>query len=84
MECQKEIKELKLQEKLERIVEERDGACADCGGAFPIPVFEFYSDDKVYYLSKAKNMSLQRLRDELKDYIMLCLNCSALRKWEKD
>lgn len=84
MKCQKKIKELKLQEKLERIVEERNGACADCGVSFPIPVYEFYSDGGVYCLSKAKNMSLQKLKDELKDHIMLCLNCSAIRKWERD
>jgi hypothetical protein len=82
--CQTKVKDLKLQEKLERIIEERNGSCADCGMSFPIPVYEFYSDSGIYHLSKAKNMSLQRIRDELKNYIMLCLNCSAIRKWEKD
>lgn len=83
-ECQKIIKDAKLQEKLERIVEERGGACADCGGTFPIPVFEFYLDGKIYQISKAKNMSFERLKQELTNYTMLCLNCSAIRKWESD
>jgi len=80
--CQKKVKDLKLQEKLERIIEERSGMCVDCGKTFPIQVFEFYFNKTTYHLSKAKNMSLQKLREELKDYIMLCLNCSAIRKWE--
>jgi hypothetical protein len=83
IECQRDIKEIKFQEKLERIIEERNGYCTNCGGCFPIPLYEFYSDNGCYQLSKAKNMSLERLREALKDYVMLCLNCSAIRKWER-
>jgi hypothetical protein len=79
--CQSEVKLLKLEEKLERIVEERGGICQDCGLSYPTPIYEFYSDEKIYQLSKAKNMSLERLKEELKDYIMLCRNCSAIRQW---
>lgn len=81
IECQKVIKNLKLQEKLERIIEERGGCCSDCEGFFPMPVYEFYRDGKIYQLSKAKNMSLEKLKEELQDFTMLCLNCSAIRKW---
>lgn len=80
--CQKEIKDLKLQEKLNRIIEERSGACCDCGIMLPPPIYEFYKDGKTYHISKAKNMSLQKIKEELKDYFMLCKNCCALRKWE--
>lgn len=82
IDCQKVIKNLKLQEKLERIIEERGGCCADCGGFFPIPVYEFYKEGYVYQLSKAKNMSFDKLKIELANFTMLCLNCSAIRKWE--
>lgn len=81
IECQKIIKNLKLREKLERIIEERNGCCADCKGFFPIPVYEFYRDGETYKISKAKNMSLYKLKTELKDFIMLCSNCCAIRKW---
>jgi len=81
--CQNEVKLLKLDEKLERVVEERGGMCQDCECSYPTPVYEFYSDDKIYQLSKAKNMSLERIKEELKDYIMLCRNCSAIRRWTK-
>lgn len=84
MECQKEVKNFKLQEKLERIVEERGSVCADCSGCFPIPVYEFFYEGKIYLTSKFKNMSLERIREELKNYIMLCLNCCAIRKWIKE
>lgn len=82
MECQKNIKILKMEEKLERMIEERNGCCADCGGYFPIPVYEFFKEGLIYPLNKAKNMSFERLKNELSDYIMLCLNCSAIRKWQ--
>lgn len=81
IECQNDVKRLKFEEKLEHIVEERGGACTDCGIVYPTPLYEFYSDGKIYQLSKAKNMSLERLKVELKDYIMLCRNCSAMRQW---
>lgn len=81
IDCQKYIKNIKLQEKLERIIEARGGCCADCGGFFPIPVYEFYKEGKSYHLSKAKNMSFEKLQNALLDFTMLCLNCSAIRKW---
>ena len=83
MKCSEEVKRLKFEEKLERIIQERGGICNDCGLSYPIPVYEFYSEKNIYSLSKAKNMSLHRLREEIKDYIMICKNCSAIRKWEK-
>lgn len=79
--CQNKVKMLKLEEKLERIVEESGGVCKDCEISYPTPVYEFYSEDKIYQLSKAKNMSLERLKEDLKDYTMLCRNCSAIRQW---
>jgi hypothetical protein len=79
--CQKEVKELKLLENLERIVEERGGSCADCNGIFPTPLYEFYKDGQVFQISKAKNMSFQKIKADLNDYIMICRNCSGLRRW---
>lgn len=82
IECQKEVKNLKLQEKLERIIEERNGICFDCKLPFPIQIFKFYNNGKIYQISKAKNMSIIKLQKELRNHIMLCLNCCAIRKWE--
>ena len=80
--CQKEVKELKLQENIERIAIERNGACEDCGIIYPIELYEFYSIKSNFNITSAKNMSFERIKEELKDYVMLCKNCCALRKWE--
>jgi hypothetical protein len=82
--CQDKVKQLKLEEKIERIIQDRGGACQDCETVFPSPVYDFYSEDKVFHISKAKNMSIERLMEELSDYIMICKNCCAIRKWEKN
>lgn len=82
IECQKEVKTLKMQENLERIVEERGGACADCGGVYPMPVYDFFKDGKTYQLSKVRNMSLSKIKSELESHEMLCKNCCAIRNWE--
>ena len=80
--CQKEVKTLKMQENLERIVEERGGACADCEGVYPMPIYDFYKDGTTYQLSRVRNMSLSKIKRELEHYEMLCKNCCALRKWQ--
>jgi hypothetical protein len=83
IDCQELVKKLKLEEKLERIIQIRGGACQDCGQVFPSPVYDFYSEDNTFHISKARNMSLERLLIELEKYIMICKNCIAIRKWEK-
>ena len=82
MQCQKAVKILKMRENLERIVEERGGACFDCGGVYPLPVYEFFKDGKIYQLSKTRNMSLSKIKSELEHHEMLCKNCCAIRNWE--
>ena len=86
MRCQDEVKSLKLEEKIERIVEENLAMCQDCGNSYPVPVFDFYSKNGTYPLSRATNMSFERLKEELKDgeYIMLCKNCAAIRRWAEN
>jgi len=83
IQCQEEVKKLKFEEKMEIIVQMFGGICQDCGIPYPTPVYEFYADGKTFSVGRAKNMSLQRLMKELEGYVMLCKNCSALRKWEK-
>jgi len=82
MTCQKEVKLLKMLENLERIVEERGGACADCGQLYPPNVYDFYKDCKIYQMSKIRNMSLTKIKSELEGYVMLCKNCCAIRNWQ--
>jgi len=81
--CQEEVKNLKYEEKLERMIQERGGVCNDCKIPYPLPVYEFYSENDIFRLSKARNMSLHKLREKVKHYVLLCKNCSAIRKWEK-
>lgn len=80
--CQEEVKNLKLEEKLDRIIQIRGGACQDCGNVFPAPVYDFYSEENIFHISKARNMSFEKLLTQLENYIMICKNCSAIRKWE--
>lgn len=82
--CQEEVKKLKLEEKLSQIIELRGGACQDCNNVFPASVYDFYSEENVFHISKAKNMSLEKLLIKLSAYIMICKNCCAIRKWEKN
>jgi hypothetical protein len=79
--CQDTIKALKFEEKLETVVQNYGGACKDCGMSYPVPAYDFLLDGKVYPISRAQNLSLPRLLGELKDHIMLCKNCCAVRKW---
>lgn len=81
--CQSDVKTLKVKEKLERIIEERKGVCYDCKISYPTPIYEFYSDEGIFQISKIKNMSLEKIKNELNGYIMLCRNCSAIRQWVK-
>jgi hypothetical protein len=80
--CQKEVKLLKMKENLERITEERGGECGDCLNIYPLNVFDFYKDGEIYQLSKIRNMSLAKIRQELENYEMLCKNCCAMRNWQ--
>jgi hypothetical protein len=83
MACQDAVKILKFEEKLEKAIAWKGGACVDCGGVFPAPVFQFWAEDGPFQISRAKNMSWDRLRRHLEDRDLLCLNCGAIRKWER-
>jgi hypothetical protein len=80
--CSEEVKELKLQEKLERAVAAKGGVCADCANSFPTSVFVFCSDGKILPLGEIKLMSWMRFQRILNSCDMLCRNCLAMRKWE--
>jgi len=81
--CQEIVKRLKFEEKIEKAVAMKGGACADCGNTFPTPVFEFLCDGKELPLSMVKNMSWERFRKMLEGCEMLCRNCGALRAWAR-
>jgi hypothetical protein len=80
--CQDTVKRLKFEEKLEKAIALKGGACADCGGVFPRTVFKFWRNGSAFQISKAKNMSWKKLRQELEEHELLCLNCGAIRQWE--
>lgn len=82
--CSEEVKQLKLQEKLEKGVTFKGGSCADCGGIFPMPVFIFISNGEKIQTGKIKNMSWERFKEKLINCEMLCHNCEVLRKWESE
>lgn len=82
--CQEKVKEIKMKEKIELIVEHFGGCCNDCKNFFPSVVFNFYFDGKIYKISGIRNMSFERAITDLRDYIMLCKNCCEIRKWEAD
>ena len=81
--CQEEVKDLKLQENIERMVLERGGICEDCNYSYPLEIYEFYCDGDIFNLNKARGISFEKLQEKLIKYIMLCKNCSALRSWAK-
>lgn len=79
--CQDDLKRLKFEEKVERAIAAKGGACADCGNVFPACVYVFWSLGGIFQISRAKNMSWKRLKSELEEYELLCLNCAAMRRW---
>lgn len=82
--CQTELKQKKFEEKIEFIVELKQNLCEDCNNEYPALVFDFYKDGKIYPLYKAKNKSLNKIIEEIKDHMMLCKNCIAIREWSDD
>lgn len=84
IDCQNKAKKLKYEEKLERIVQQFGCVCCDCNVSYPVQVYEFYLNGKIYPISSAQNASLSKILSELKDHVMLCKNCCAIRKWTED
>lgn len=80
--CQTEVKELRFRENMERLIESREGTCADCGLPYPAPIYEFYSETGLFNISKLRHMSYSKIIEILQSYLMLCRNCCALRMWE--
>jgi hypothetical protein len=78
------VKLLKFEEKIDKAIALKSGSCASCEGIFPTPVFRFWSEKGVFQISRAKNMSWERLKEILEKYELLCLNCMTIRNWEID
>jgi hypothetical protein len=81
IDCQNVIKQVKFEEKLNLIVENRGGECSCCKNSYPISVFDFIKNGKVFKLSKIRNMSTAKILKEIKDCEMMCKNCIAILKW---
>jgi len=79
--CQREVKNIKFEEKVELIIDMFNGVCFDCGMSYPTPVYCFYDNGRVYKIGKLYNMSLDKAKDILKDCQMICKNCCAMREW---
>ena len=63
-------------------VEHYGGKCADCGGVFPLCVYEFHHldpDKKDVNPSYALNNDLEKAWAELGKCVMLCSNCHKIR-----
>ncbi len=73
-------------EKKQRAVEYLGGACHDCGGKFPLPVYDFHHLDpteKEHNLGnilRRKNFS--EIEKELSKCVLLCANCHRIRHFE--
>jgi len=82
--CQEDVKRIKLLERIEKAVALWGGACADCQGEFPATVFRFWRRCDQIPLSRGKNMSWERFLKMLEGCELLCLNCGAMREWQRD
>ena len=80
--CSEEVKSLKFEEKLDKIIMNFGGICEDCLQTYPSTVFRFWKEDKVFPISRIKNMSFQKAIEALNGYKLLCLNCVEIRKWQ--
>ena len=76
----------KSKEQLDEAVEYLGGACHDCGGKFPLPVYDFHHLDpteKEHNLGnilRRKNFS--EIEKELSKCVLLCANCHRIRHFE--
>ncbi len=82
--CSEEVKTLKFEEKLDKIISIMGNVCIDCQQVFPSPVFRFWKEGNVFPTSKIKNMSWKKIINILKDHELLCLNCIAIRNWQQN
>lgn len=73
---------LKRQEQKKQAVEYKGGACQDCGGIFPLSVYDFHHLDpnqKDFEISKVRPSSLAKVKAELDKCVLLCSNCHRIR-----
>lgn len=82
--CSSEVKILKHEERLDKIITQNGGMCADCGSIFPAYVFVFIKDGKPLPLNVMKNMSWRKLCAYLEGTAMVCRNCAIMRDWESN
>lgn len=76
--------EFRKQRKQEA-VELLGSKCNDCGGSFPLPVYDFHHQDPnekdgepSFFLNKKSD----RWKEELAKCVLLCSNCHRIRHWE--
>jgi len=81
--CQQKVKKIKAEEKLHELIEQKGGACMDCGQIFPTPVYIFYDGLNKFPMSKIQHLSLNKLTQKLKSHFLICRNCKVIREWAK-
>lgn len=71
-----------LEGRLSYLVEAKRSPCSNCGKTFEAAAMDFHHSDpkrKVHGIARlARSASLQRLKDEISQCVLLCANCHAL------
>ena len=63
-------------------VEELGGKCVDCGGEFPLCVYDFHHKDestKSFEVAPALDRNINVIREEVQKCVLLCANCHRIR-----
>lgn len=70
-------------EKKQRAVDYLGGKCNDCGGTFPLPVYDFHHldpNEKEHNLGDIiRRKSFSTVEKELSKCVLLCANCHRIR-----
>ena len=80
-------RKLVLQERKRLAVEHKGGSCEDCGGVYPLCVYDFHHVDpktKDYDPSQAAAISVETMFKELDKCVLLCSNCHRIRHYTGD
>ena len=75
----------KGRERKQKAVDLLGGKCNDCGGVFPLSVYDFHHVDpstKEGNPSEFIKMSDENMKEELAKCVLLCANCHRIRHFE--
>ena len=87
MSCYSKRVDRRRKELKEKAVEYAGGKCCDCGGVFPMPVYDFHHIDEDRDNDRSRCISVmcrnsrpwEVIKEEVDRCVLLCANCHRMR-----